>query len=237
MERSRLLVCGLTACVVVSLTSFARAACPLPGKFQAVDLAVPVDQGFITKMHELGVDTVIRYYDHKNEAVSGKTLTRKERDLISANGLNLMVVFQHQSAKLESFTPVRGRQDAKRAVQLARNMAQPKGSALYFSVDGNWGGKEEIKPIRSYFQAARTIARNSGYKIGGYASGAVCDSLLDAGLVDFCWLANTNTWPGYRDFNKSDRWAMKQFPKRTCEGREASFSNANRRIPDYGQFE
>ena len=237
MERTQLLVSGLLIGVVVSLTSSAPAACPQHGKFQAVDLAVPVDQGFITKMHELGIGTVIRYYDHKNETASGKQLTRKERDLISANGLNLMVVFQHQSSKIETFTPARGRQDAKRSVQLARSMAQPKGSAIYFGVDNNWGGKEEIKSIRSYFLAARTAVRNAGYKIGASASGAVCDSLLDAGLVDFCWLANTNTWPGYREFNKSDRWALKQFPKRTCEGREASFSNANRRVPDYGQFE
>ena len=112
MERTQLLVSGLLIGVVVSLTSSAPAACPQHGKFQAVDLAVPVDQGFITKMHELGIGTVIRYYDHKNETASGKQLTRKERDLISANGLNLMVVFQHQSSKIETFTPARGRQDA-----------------------------------------------------------------------------------------------------------------------------
>ena len=50
----------------------------------AVDLSNRVNQEFLDKMKNVGVQTIIRYYDHEDETILGKTLKRQERDLIIA---------------------------------------------------------------------------------------------------------------------------------------------------------
>jgi hypothetical protein len=44
-----------------------------------------------------GIDTIIRYYDWVEETLPGKTLIRRERDLIAKAGLSLAVIFQHHN--------------------------------------------------------------------------------------------------------------------------------------------
>jgi hypothetical protein len=82
----------------------------------AVDLSNRVNQECVDKMKNVGVQTIIRYYDHEDETILGKTLKRQERDLIIANGFHIAVVFQHNNNKFDSFTPTRGQQDAERSL-------------------------------------------------------------------------------------------------------------------------
>jgi len=74
-----------------------------PG-IEAVDLSEPVDQGFLDTMRGIGIKTIIRYYDHEDETLPGKTLRREERNLILANGFATAVVFQHHNNEFASFT-------------------------------------------------------------------------------------------------------------------------------------
>jgi len=71
--------------------------CANDPRIEAVDLSAPVDQGFLDTMRGIGIRTIIRYYDHQDETLPGKTLRRAERDLISANGFKTAVVFQHHN--------------------------------------------------------------------------------------------------------------------------------------------
>lgn len=213
------------------------AACPAPGQYDAVDLSGPVDQTFLDKMATLGVDTIVRYYDHVNETIRGKTLTLRERRLIAKNGFKQVVVFQHNSRSITSFTWARGVKDANRSLELAKTMNQPMRSAIYLGVDGPWSGSQDLLKVREYFRAAAPLIRDAGYKIGAYGSGRVCELLLDAGDVDYCWLANATSWPGYDRFLASNRWTMKQFTPRTCGGREVDFNVINSGMREIGQFE
>ncbi len=68
-----------------------------------------------------------------------------------------------------------------------------------------------------YFQSIKTeFAKDPRYKIGAYGSGAVCELLLNKGLVDYCWLAQSTGWPGYDHFYKSRRWSMVQQNSTIC---------------------
>src|SRR6476660_5846146 len=98
---------------------------------EAVDSSAPVTQSFLDRMKAIGIKTIIRYYDHEDETLPGKTLRRGERDAILMNGLKMGVVFQHRNNKFASFTVQRGRQDAERSLMLAAENAQPRGSAIY----------------------------------------------------------------------------------------------------------
>src|SRR5690606_17199017 len=61
----------------------------------AADTSQPVTPTFLKKMREVGVTTIIRYFDHKNETFKNKTLTFEERMQIAEAGFHLVVVFQH----------------------------------------------------------------------------------------------------------------------------------------------
>lgn len=204
----------------------------------AVDLSDRVDQAFINKMKNIGVQTIIRYYDHEDETMPGKTLRRKERDLIISNGFQIAVVFQHNNDKFASFTPTRGQQDARRSIVLAAENLQPKGSAIYFGVDGGWKKPEELASIKGYFTAVNRALKGKGYRVGVYGSGLVCKELLHEGLAELCWLANSKSWPGYDEYHNTLNWRLLQLSPANigCGGREVDFNITNGRDVDYGQF-
>jgi len=64
-------------------------------RVDAVDSSAPVTQPFLDRMKAIGISTIIRYYDHEDETLPGKTLRRGERDAIVMNGFKMGVVFQH----------------------------------------------------------------------------------------------------------------------------------------------
>jgi Domain of unknown function (DUF1906) len=211
----------------------------LPGPTKgglAVDLSTPVNQIFLDQIKELNVSTVIRYYDHTNETINGKTLRRAERDLILQNGFKIAVVFQHNNNQLSSFTSIRGTRDAVRSLELAQENLQPRGSAIYFGVDGGWSTDTELNQIRQYLQTASQVIRSAGFRMGVYGSGLVCRTTSDENLADLCWLANAKGWPQYQSYFDSQEWSMVQSLPEMVGTFEVDFNQINNNIFDFGQF-
>jgi hypothetical protein len=195
-----------------------------------------VTQSFLDQMKAIGINTIIRYYDHEDETLPGKTLRRGERDAILMNGLKMGVVFQHRNNKLSSFTAIRGRQDAERSLMLAAQNSQPRGSAIYFGVDGPWNTPYELANVMAYFQEVHVRLADSGYRVGVYGSGLVCNTLLANGLAELCWLAAPSTWPDFSVWYQTKRWKLVQLPTTQCGGRSVDFNLANDTAAEYGQF-
>jgi Domain of unknown function (DUF1906) len=86
----------------------------------------------------IGVKTIARYLDWPEDGIiSCKVLLPVESDTIIKAGLSIVTVYQHENDDPETFMkPGRGREDAVKAVKLARANGQPVGSAIYFAVDG-----------------------------------------------------------------------------------------------------
>jgi hypothetical protein len=202
----------------------------------AVDTSVPVDDAFLRKMKEVGVGTIIRYYDHVDETIRGKTLHKSERDLIASRGFAIAVVFQHYNQRFTSFTPERGAADAERSLVLAEENSQPRGSAIYFGVDGGWKTAKELANIEAYFRVVGAGLAGSGYRIGVYGSGLVCRTLLGKGLAELCWLSNARTWPEYEPYRRSLKWKLLQRLESRCAGRGVDFNLTNGADTDFGQF-
>ncbi|HMO30092.1 glycoside hydrolase domain-containing protein [Enterovirga sp.] len=202
----------------------------------AADTSAITTAPFLARMKEIGVSTIIRYYDHEDETLPGKTLRAPERDLIAGSGFRLLVVFQHRNDRLPTFTPERGAADAARALDLARENAQPGGSAVYFGVDGPWGERERPL-VRAYFREAAPAIRAAGYRIGIYGGGYMCRAMAEEGLADLCWLANARSWPGYAE-RLADRrsWRLRQALPETCGGRAVDFNFPSSPGADFGQF-
>ena len=205
-------------------------------RVEAVDSSAPVTQSFLDQIKAIGIKAIIRYYDHEDETLPGKTLRRRERDVIVMNGLKMGVVFQHKNDKFASFTVLRGRQDAERSLMLAAENAQPRGSAIYFGVDGPWNTAYELAAIMAYFQEVRARLAGSGYRIGVYGSGLVCNILLANGLAELCWLAAPTSWPDFSAWYQTKRWKLVQLPTTQCGGRSVDFNLANDTAAEYGQF-
>jgi hypothetical protein len=226
---------------LVSLTVWASAAqtreyCANDPRVEAVDLSAPVDQGFLNTMRGIGIKTIIRYYDHEDETLPGKTLRREERNLILANGFKTAVVFQHHNNQFASFTAPRGHQDAERSLTLAFENSQPQGSAIYFGVDGPWQTAYEMANVAAYFRELKAGLASFGYRIGVYGSGLVCNMLLSAGLAELCWLGAPTSWPDYHAYYQTRNWGLAQLRPSQCGGRSVDFNLANDIVADYGQF-
>jgi hypothetical protein len=200
---------------------------------EAVDLSGPVSQSFLDTMRTIGIKTIIRYYDHEDETLPGKTLRRSERDLILSNGFKTAVVFQHHNDQFASFTALRGSQDAERSIALAKENSQPKGSTIYFGVDGPW---RDLANITAYFREAYARLARTGYRVGVYGSGLVCNALLTSGLAETCWLAAPTRWPEYHVYYQTGNWGLAQLRPTRCGGREVDFNLVNSADADYGQF-
>lgn len=203
---------------------------------RAVDLSQPVNQTFLNDVKALGVSTIIRYYDHTNETIRGKTLRRPERDLIVQNGFKIAVVFQHNNDELTSFTQARGKMDAERSLALAAENLQPQDSAIYFGIDGGWGSTSELDRIRQYISTASVFIRQAGFRMGVYGSGRVCKMVLSEDLADHCWLANARGWPDYNQFFESNEWMLRQFLPEKVGAFDVDFSDINPEVSDFGQF-
>jgi hypothetical protein len=236
-ERPAQSVCMFVASFAIwASTAHATDFCRTDPRVEAVDSSAPVTQSFMDQIKAIGISTIIRYYDHEDETLPGKTLRRGERDVIVMNGLKMGVVFQHRNNKFASFTALRGRQDAERSLTLAAENAQPRGSAIYFGVDGPWSGSYELAAIMAYFREVNARMAGSGYRVGVYGSGLVCSALLASGLAELCWLAAPTSWPDFSAWYQTKRWNLVQLPTTQCGGRSVDFNLANSSAVEYGQF-
>jgi glycoside hydrolase-like protein len=226
----------IASTAICASAAHATDLCMRDPRVEAVDSSAPVTQSFLDKMKAIGISTIIRYYDHEDETLPGKTLRRGERDVIVMNGLKMGVVFQHRNNKFASFTASRGRQDAERSLALAAENSQPSGSAIYFGVDGPWNAPSELASIMAYFEEVHARLAVSGYRVGVYGSGLVCNTLVNNGLAELCWLAAPTSWPDFSAYYQTKRWRLVQLPTTQCGGRSVDFNLANGGEAEYGQF-
>src|SRR5260370_11293852 len=198
VERPARSMCMFVASLAIwAATAHATDFCRTDPRVEAVDSSATVTQSFLDQMKAIGISTIIRYYDHEDETLPGKTLRRAERDAIVMNGFKMGVVFQHKNNKFASFTELRGRQDAERSLMLAAENSQPRGSAIYFGVDGPWNASYELAAIMAYFREVNARMTGSGYRVGVYGRGLVCNALLPNDLPPLSCLPSPTSWPSF----------------------------------------
>lgn len=188
-----------------------------------------------------GVKTVIRYYS-RDTAMPAKRLSLKEARALAAADLRLCVVHEARHGdRIGSFSQDLGVRDAAYALRFAEKcIGQPRGTAIYFAVDLDARPAEISERVIPYFRGVGSVLAPDGgtpaYRVGVYGSGVVCAALLDLGLAELAWLAQSRGWSGYKDFLQSKRWALKQaMPCRVGEVRcDPNAVNAER--PDFGDF-
>ncbi len=139
-----------TVFLVFGQMAAAGPACEAHPGFTAIDASHPMTEltprggvPGLTALRQMGVDTIIRYYDNVAETLPCKTLVPEETRAILDAGFSVLAVFQHNNDNPLTFvTPGRATLDAQRAIELALANGQPSGSAIYFGVDGVDGALE-----------------------------------------------------------------------------------------------
>ena len=162
-------------------------------------------------MKTRGIAAIGRYYTKRR--TNSKILTAEEARRLSEAGIKIWPVYQNRHREPVDFSSAKGRQEAKDALDYAQNVIhQPTGSAIYFAADFDASQAAFNSAIRPHFQAtaATFAAAGDPYRIGVYGSGAVCKSLLEAGIVQLTWLSQSRGFRGTPAFKASSRWNILQ---------------------------
>ncbi len=176
---------------------------------------------------------VVRYYSQ----FAGKAITPAEAKALSAAALKVVVVYQDKQDDLDSFDAAQGKVSAQRALDSAKKLGQPAGSAIYFAADFDPTPDQVRGPLSEYFMAVNQTFRAAPaqYAIGVYGSGLTCRLIRDASLAQYAWLSQSSGFREYQAFRP--RAHMIQIaPSRTiCDGK-LSIDDDVAQVQDYGAF-
>ncbi|MEK3915137.1 DUF1906 domain-containing protein [Paenibacillus sp. FSL H7-0331] len=150
------------------------------------DCATPLTVAVTAAFRSQNFEFVARYL-----VPSGwKALSRKEAEIITEGGLQIVSVFETTANR-----PLDGREaglnDGATALQLAIDIGQPAGSAIYFAVDFD-ATIAQMNTIADYIAAAAEAT--PGYYTGVYGSYAVIEEMYKRGVCSRFW--QTYAWSG-----------------------------------------
>ncbi|WHZ29375.1 MAG: hypothetical protein OJF51_004177 [Nitrospira sp.] len=190
------------------------------------------------------VKTIIRYYNFSNsQKFPDKCLTLAEAQAISAQGMNIAVVFQQRQDRAEDFSEIKGYEAGRRAYRYALNdIDQPEGSGIYFGVDFDATDDEIKRCVIPYFQGVhRAFNEVSGdqptYRVGVYGSGATSGALVKKKLCSLVWLAMSRGYRGTQDaINNGAYHLAQQAPEKTVCQLDIDYNSVNPEKTDFGSF-
>lgn len=180
-----------------------------------------------------GMSFAARYYS----AGSSKNLTVAEAQALSAAGIQIVAVYEDSNDAVGHFSASTGTAQANRALQLAAEIGQPAGSAIYFAVDYDATQADVNGPITQYFQAVKAAFDGAGtqYRIGVYGGGMVCQAIQQAGLAELTWLAQSTGFPGYLSFRPNAN-IVQLWPSRTILNGHLGVDDDIAQTEDFGAF-
>jgi LysM repeat protein len=150
-----------------------------------IDCATKLTKAYCEVLKKSGINQVGRYLP----TTEWKALSKGEVDAIKETGLQLISIFEKGSTKASYFTYDQGVQDAKDGSQMAKDLGQTEGTAIYFTVDYDAQTKD-FAGILNYFQGLKDTMKT--YKIGAYGKFDVIVLLQTKKLADYFW--QTYAW-------------------------------------------
>lgn len=141
----------------------------------------------------------------------------REPTILIRHGLSIVSLYQYRNNLPEKFSKgledtgsakAEVAADAKAALEQAKLIGQPEGSAIYFGVDFNVS-RASLEPVLEYFRAVnRTVG--SHYAIGIYGNGFVNRTLRQEKLVAYNWISASRSHEETVAFYNSGQWHLFQ---------------------------
>jgi len=153
---------------------------------KGIDCAIPLTADKAKKIAAAGMKFACRYLVPANMA--WKRLTRTEAELITAEGMKVVSVFQRGTNDAKGGA-ANGTRDGRAAYQEAKLIMQPEGTAIYFAVDYD-AQPADYNAIEAYLRA---VAKElPGYFVGVYGSYAVIEEMAKRDACQRFW--QTYAW-------------------------------------------
>ena len=123
-----------------------------------------------------------------------------------------MSVYQDSAKYASYFSASEGEKDATIALSLAKDLNQPAGSAMYFSVDYD-ATNPHMASNKEYFSALQSVFDTADvkYKIGVYGNGLTCRIIKDEEkYAEYSWLSHSIGHEEYLQYDFPDKYNIKQ---------------------------
>lgn len=182
-----------------------------------------------------GVQTVFGYLSSINPD-GPKCWTVARVNAAKAQGLRVGLVHEGWGGvNGKGISAADGARDGAYCRGEAVKLGAPKGACVYFACDQDFSGAQIVSLVLPYFKAIRAAFADKFYRVGVYGSGAVCAAVINAGLADLSWQAQSKGWMGY------SAWLAKASQLQGAEtkvaGIEADTDSARGDIGDFVPFE
>jgi len=172
------------------------------------------------------VKVVVRFFARKAQPGLAQKVMAADANMIGGvrepailirHGLSIVSLYQYRNNLPEKF--VKGLEDtgsaqaeaaadATAALEQARLVGQPEGSAIYFGVDFNVT-PATVAPVLDYFRAmSRTIGNH--YALGVYGNGFVNHTLRAEKLAAYNWISASRAHEETVAFYNSGQWHLFQ---------------------------
>src|SRR5689334_1059727 len=178
------------------------------------------------KLSAQNVKVVVRFFARKPQpglrekvmASDGNMIEGvREPAILIRHGLSIVSLYQYRNNLPEKF--LKGLEDtgsakaevaadAKAALDQARLVGQPEGSAIYFGVDFNVN-RATLDAVLEYFRFMNQTV-GSHYAIGVYGNGFLNRTLRQEKLVAYNWISASRSHEGTVDFYNSGQWHLFQ---------------------------
>lgn len=217
---------GLLASTLVS-SSWAVGQPDDPGSIAIVD--TPNNAAKVAaELSARNVKVVVRFFARKPQRGLREKIMASDANIINGvreptllirNGLSIVSLYQYRNNLPAKF--LRGLDDtgsakaevaadAKAALEQARLVGQPEGSAIYFGIDFNLTPNGDVvDAVVEYFRVINQTV-GSRYAIGVYGNGFVNRALREEKLVSYNWLSASRAHEESVDFYNSGRWHLFQ---------------------------
>jgi len=179
-----------------------------------------------SKLCAQNVKIVVRFFARKSQPGLREKIMASDGNMIDGvreptvlirHGLSIVSLYQYRNnlpAKFVSGLEDTGSAkaevaaDAKAALDQAKLVRQPEGSAIYFGVDFNVN-RAAVDPVLEYF---RVIGQTVGsrYAIGVYGNGFVNRILREEKLVSYNWISASRSHAETVEFYNSGQWHLFQ---------------------------
>ncbi|HEY7229003.1 MAG TPA: glycoside hydrolase domain-containing protein [Pseudolabrys sp.] len=179
-----------------------------------------------SKLAAQNVKVVVRFFARKPQAGLREKVMASDGNMIDGvreptilirHGLSIVSLYQYRNNLPEKFS--KGLEDTgsakaevaadiKAALDQAKLVEQPEGSAIYFGIDFNVT-RASVDPVLEYFRAVNRTVGNH-YAIGVYGNGFVNRTLRQEKLVAYNWISASRSHEGTVDFYNSGQWHLFQ---------------------------
>ena len=141
----------------------------------------------------------------------------REPAVLIRHGLSIVSLYQYRNNLPEKFSKgledtgsarAEAAADIKAALEQAKLVGQPEGSAIYFGVDFNVN-RASVEPVLEYFRAINR-AVGDHYAIGIYGNGFVNRTLRQEKLVAYNWISASRSHEETVAFYNSGQWHLFQ---------------------------